>query len=179
MQFKGKLLNHTSENSEKPNFAPKFGPPILFRGFYFHLILDIVASYHCMQFQGKRMIQTEENGEETHFGPDFRPIGPNSGRQVFFKNLALSVTRYYGQLPSRKISKRTNDPILRKLRDAGKDRQRERQTDRQTDESNFLGRCPTDVECPCINVSFHMESNKNNITKTKALFKSCYQKLLF
>ena len=133
MQFKGKLLNHTSENSEKPNFAPKFGPPILFRGFYFHLILDIVASYHCMQFQGKRMIQTEENGEETHFGPNFRPIDWPSIRTVnfFFKNLASSVTRHYGQLPSSKISKRTNDPILRKLRDAGKDRQRERQTDRR------------------------------------------------
>ena len=52
-------------------------------------------------------------------------------------------------------------------------------TDRQTYESNFLGRCPTDVECPCISVSFHMENNKNKITKTKALFKSCYQKLFF
>ena len=116
-------MNQTWENSEKPNFVPKFGPPILFRGFYFHLMLDIVANYHCLQFQGKYMIQTEENGEETHFGPDFRPIGPNSGRQVFFLFLALSVTRYYGQLSSRKISKRTNDPISRKLSDARKDRQ--------------------------------------------------------
>ena len=33
----------------------------------------------------------------------------------FFKNLALLVTRYYGQLLSCTILEKTNDPILRKF----------------------------------------------------------------
>ena len=58
----------------------------------------------------------------------------------FFKNLASSVTRYHGQLSSCTISEKINDPILRKLSD--------RRTDAQTDKSDFIGRCPTNVECP-------------------------------
>ena len=68
-----------------------------------------------MQFQGNLMNQTEENGKKPSFRSNFGPFGPNSGRQIFFKNLALSVTRYHGQLSSCTISEKTNDPILRKL----------------------------------------------------------------
>ena len=57
-----------------------------------------------------------------------------------FKNMAPSVTRYYGQLLSCTISEKNNDPILRKLSEGW--------TDGQTDESDFTGRCPTDVERP-------------------------------
>ena len=77
------------------------------------------------------------------FGPDFCPFDPNSGRQFlffFFKNLALSVTKYYGQLSSCTILEKTNDPILRKLSDG--------RTDGWTDESHFTGRCPTNIERP-------------------------------
>ena len=89
-------------------------------------MLEIVASYHCMQFQGKPMIQTQENGEKLHFGPDLGQLFSNLGRQFFFfKNVASSVKRYYGQLLLRTISEKTNDPILRKFCD--------RRTDRQTD----------------------------------------------
>ena len=56
-------------------------------------------------------------------------MGPNS----FVKNLASPVTRYHGQL-----SEKTNDPILWKFSD--------RRTDGQRDESDFIGRCPTNVE---------------------------------
>ena len=55
----------------KPNFGPNFGLfgpnlglKIVFRGFYLYLMLDFVASYHCMQFQGKRMIQTQKNDKK-------------------------------------------------------------------------------------------------------------------
>ena len=60
------------------------------------------------------MIQTQENSKKTNFGSDLGPLGP-----IFFfiKNLALSVTRYHGQLLSCKILKRTNDSILRKFSD--------------------------------------------------------------
>ena len=45
------------------------------------------------------MILTQENGEKPHCGPDLGPLGTNLVRKIsFFKNLALSVTRYHGQL---------------------------------------------------------------------------------
>ena len=64
--------------------------------------------------------------QKPSFGPNFGPFGPNLGCQFilfyfFFKNLAPSVTRYYGQLSSCKISEKTNDPILRKLSDGRMD----------------------------------------------------------
>ena len=56
----------------------------------------------------------------------------------YFKNLALSVTRYYVQLSSCTIStKKTNYPTLRKLSDGP--------TDGQMDQSDFIGCCPTNV----------------------------------
>ena len=48
--------------------------------------------------------------------------------------------RYHGQVPSRKISEKRNDPILKELC-VGR-------TDRQTDKNDFIGRCPTDVKRP-------------------------------
>ena len=55
----------------------------------------------------------------------------------FFKNLAPSVTSYHGQLLSCTLSEKTNDLILRKLSGG--------RTDGQTDESDFIGRCPTNI----------------------------------
>ena len=72
------------------------------------------------------------------FGSDFGLFGPNSGENFFFKNLPSSVTRYHGQLSSYAISEETNDRILRKVSD--------RWTGRETDESDFIGRCLTNVE---------------------------------
>ena len=87
-----------------------------------------------MQFQGNLMIQTQENGKKRHFGSNLGPLGPNSGRQFFFffKNLASSVTSYYGQLSSCTITEKTNDPILRKFSDGQIDRWTDGQTDRWT-----------------------------------------------
>ena len=103
-------------------------------------MLVIVASYHCMQFQGKLMNDTWKNKKKTpSFGPNFGPFNPNSGCQNFFflvKILALSVTRCHGQLSSCTIPEKTNDPILKKLRDGQTegytDEQTEEQTHRQT-----------------------------------------------
>ena len=75
-----------------------------------------------MQLQGKLMIQTQENGNKPHFWPHLGSLSQNSGCH-FFKNLALSVTRYHGQLSSCTISEKTNDPILRKVSDGRTDRQ--------------------------------------------------------
>ena len=84
-------------------------------------MLEIVGSYHCMQFQGKLMIQTQENGKKPDFRPDIGLLGPNSGREMFFKYLASSVTRYHGQLSSCTIPEKTNN------------RWTDRPTDRWTD----------------------------------------------
>ena len=75
-----------------------------------------------MQLQGKLMIQTQENGKKPHFWPHLGSLSQNSGCH-FFLNLALSVTRYHGQLSSCTISEKTNDPILRKVSDGRTDRQ--------------------------------------------------------
>ena len=63
------------------------------------------------------MIQTQENGGKPNFGLDFWSLGPNSGIQFFFKNLASSVTRCHGQLSSciksEKCSADVDRPILK------------------------------------------------------------------
>ena len=88
-----------------------------------------------MQLQGKRMIQTQENGEKPNFGLDLDPLSPNSSRHSPplppppLKNLVLSVTKYHGQLSSRTILQKTNDPILIKFSDGRTDGQTARQTD--------------------------------------------------
>ena len=65
--------------------------------------------------------------------------------KLIIKNLAWSVTRYHGQLSSCTLSEKTIDPILRKFSDG-----RDGQTDRQMDESDFIRRCPTNVEHPTL-----------------------------
>ena len=100
-----------------------------------------------MQFQGKLMNQTRENGKKPSFGPDFGPPGPKSRHQFFFffskiwlhQSLDIMVSYHHVQ-----YQKKTNDPILRKLSDGRTDGQ----TDGQRDESDFIGRCPTNVERP-------------------------------
>ena len=52
--------------------------------------------------------------------------------QFFFKNLALSVTRYHGQLSSCIISEKTNYLIFRKLADGWMDEQINGERDRET-----------------------------------------------
>ena len=61
----------------------------------------------------------------------------------FFKNLASSVTRYHSYHHVQ-YQKKTNDPILRKRSDGHTDGR----TDGQADESDFIGRCPANVDRP-------------------------------
>ena len=100
--------------------------------------------------------------KKTYIGPDLSPLGPNLGTNFFSKNLACSLTRYHVQLSSCAILEKTNDPILRELSDGRTDRQTDRQTDSymgrwtdgQTAESDFIGRCPTNVERPILETSY-------------------------
>ena len=106
-------------------------------------MLDIVASYPCMQFHGKLMNQTWENGKKL-------VLAPISAHLAQIPILAPSVASYYSQLSSCTISEKTNDPVLRKLSDWWTDGQTDRRTEGQTDKSDFIGSCPTNVECPII-----------------------------
>ena len=56
-----------------------------------------------MQCQGKMLIQTQQNGKKPHFGPNLGWLGRLN---LFFKNLASSVTRYHCQLSSVTISEK-------------------------------------------------------------------------
>ena len=133
-------MNKTWENGKKPssgnNFAP-FGPKFLFHEFYIYYMLDIVESYPCMQFQGKLINQIWENSKKPSFGPDFGPFDPNLGHQFLFSKIWLRLSL---DVMVSTISEKTNGPILRKLSDG--------QMDRLTDESDFIARCPTNVERP-------------------------------
>ena len=72
--------------------------------------------------------------------------------------MASSVTRYHAELSPCTISEKSNDPILRKLsdrrtnketdgqRDRDRETERQRDRDRQTDNSEFIGRCLTNVK---------------------------------
>ena len=84
-------------------------------------MLHIVASYHCMQFQVQRKLMNQiwENEKNLVLGPILVHLAQIRAAIFFFfffKNLASSVTRYYGQ-PSSCTIEKTNDPILRKLSD--------------------------------------------------------------
>ena len=93
------------------------------------------------------MIQIQEKDEKAHFRHGLGPLGPYSGRQCFFyKGLALSITKYYGQLP--RTTSETNDLILRTLSDGRTDGRTDRQPDRQKEESDFIGHCATNVGRP-------------------------------
>ena len=93
-------------------WAPKFFSWTL-------LLLDVK---HCCKlslyaFSRKTNELNLRKWQKSSFGPNFDLFGLNLGHQFFFKSLALSVFRYYGQLSSFGISEKTNNPILRKLSD--------------------------------------------------------------
>ena len=102
-------------------------------------MLDIVASYHCMQLQGKLMIQTQ-NGKKLHFGHNLSPLGPNCATIFFFSKIwfhqSLDIMVSYHHV------KKSEKPTIQSREDLVTDRR----TDRRTDESDFIGRCLTDVE---------------------------------
>ena len=64
-------------------------PKKLFRGFYLYLMLDIVASYHCIQFLGKLMNQTWENGKKPSFEPILVHLAQIRAAKFFFQKSGL------------------------------------------------------------------------------------------
>ena len=78
-------------------------------------MLEIVGSYYCMQLQGKVIKQTQKMAKNLVTGSILVDLVQIRANLFFlFKNMAPSVTRYYGQLSSCTISAKTNYPILKK-----------------------------------------------------------------
>ena len=128
-RLQGKLITRIWENGRKPSFRPDFAPfgpkcDLLkknFRGFYLYWILYVVASLSAIS--RKTNEPNLRKWQKLRFEPDFSKPSPPPPTPFFFfpKNLAPLVTRYYGQLSSCTILKKTNDPILRKLSDGQTD----------------------------------------------------------
>ena len=110
-------------------------------------MLEIVASYHCMQFQQKLMIQTQENGGKLHFEPDLGPLGlVKFALRIYFfleiwlrQSLDIMVSYHHVQYQKKLMIQSWENLVT------------DGQTDRQMDESDFIGRCPTNVERPTRN----------------------------
>ena len=119
-QFQGKILNQTWENGKKTNFGPGFGsfwckvgPPI-----FFSWIVPLLDVIHCCKLSqhaiSKLMNQTWKNGKKTIFRHDFVPFDPNLSPKPFFIDLPLLEVRHYCKLSLYAISRKTNEPNLRK-----------------------------------------------------------------
>ena len=70
-------------------------------------MLEIVGSYYCMQLQGKVINQTQKMAKNLVTGSILVDLVQIRANLFFsFKNMAPSVTRYYGQLSSCTISEK-------------------------------------------------------------------------
>ena len=100
------------------------------------------------------MNQTWENDKKSSFGPNFGPFGPNLGRQIFFSKILLCqsldviVSYHHVQYQKKLIIQSWENLLTDGQTDGWTDGQTDRQTDGQTDESDFIGRCLTNVEHP-------------------------------
>ena len=140
--FTETVINQTSENDKKTNFGPDFGlfwaafglPNFFFVNFgsfeifsqnldsknffyefYFHYMLDIIATYHCIQFQGKLKNQTWEKVQQSSSGTNFSPFWPKFEPQKLFSwNLPLLNVKNCCKLSSYAISRKANQPNLNK-----------------------------------------------------------------
>ena len=91
------------------------------------------------------MILKKKIGEKSHFGPDLGPLGLNSGRNFFIKislyqSLDIMVSYNHVQY-QKKLMIQSWENLVTDGRTDGR-------TDGQTDESDFIGRCQTNVERP-------------------------------
>ena len=92
------------------------------------------------------MKQTWENGKKPSFGPNFGLFfGPNLLSPPFFlffsKNWLFNLLYNKGSYHDAPYQKKLMIQLWENLVTDGR-------TDRQTDESDFIGRCPTNVERP-------------------------------
>ena len=141
-------MNQTRENGEKPNFGPDFGPfsPNLISQFFF----VIFTSTKCQRLSQATSYLISRETYDPHsrkhrFGPYLGPLGSNSGRHFFSKIwlgqlLDIMVSYHHAQYQKKLMNQSSENLVT--------DGQANKQTDRRTDESDFIGRCPTNIERP-------------------------------
>ena len=119
------------------------------------------ASYHCMQIRGKLMKQTWENGKKPSFGTSWGPFDPNSGSQIYIfwkiwlrQPLDVMVSYHHVQYQKNLMIQ------------SWENLERDGRTDRQMDQSDFTGRCPTNVEHPKIDKTKDRLLRKIRMRKT-------------
>ena len=71
-------------------------------------MLDIVPGYNLVQYQGNIIMQPWENSKNPNFWPNLESL------KFFSWALALLVVRQYPKLTSYAISRKTNEPNLKK-----------------------------------------------------------------
>ena len=109
-------------------------------------MLDIIASYHCMQFQVKLMNQTWENEKMGKNLVSGQIQIPTANFFFFFSKIFLRqsldiMVSYHHVQYQKKLMIQSWGNLVTDGRTDGT-------IDRQADESDFIGRCPINVECP-------------------------------
>ena len=142
-----KWQKKTSFGTDFGPFGQNLVPKNFFRGFYLYQMLDIVISYRCMQFQEKLINQTWKNGKKNFFWAQFWPIWHKFGPPMFFssriwlrQSLEIVVSFHHVQF-QKKLMIQSRENLVTDGR-----------TDGQTDESDFIRRCPTNVEHPTLTI---------------------------
>ena len=151
IKFKGKLMNQTWENVKKPNlelnfdlFGPNMTPPPFpprLTQIFFTPLPDVRYCCKLSLYAIPRKYNNPNSRKwrKTSIWAWFRQVGPKFGpRNIFFKNLASSVTTYYKVIYhhvqyQKKIMIQSWENLV---------------TDGRKNESDFIGRCPTSVERP-------------------------------
>ena len=118
-------------------FGPFFGPTRIFPikpPVSVLSIYQLSTSCKISKKSNERILRKIHNyAKLSNFGPFWSIFGPT---RIFFKNWALSLFSTYQPLTSCKISKKSNEPILRKL---GCKNWPDGQTDGQTDRYEIIG----------------------------------------
>ena len=114
VQYQGKTMKQTSENSKRLNFGPNFDPT---QKKFFRWVLPLLVVRYCSKLscypKRKLMNQTWESDEKPMFGPDFGPFGLNLGPKFFFLLvLPLLDAKHCRKLLLHAISRKTYDSHL-------------------------------------------------------------------
>ena len=94
-------------------------------------------------------------------GPVLTHLAQIRAVNFFFKYLALSVTRYHGQLSWSTISE--SNLMMQSWENLVTDGRTDGQADKQMDESDFRGRSPTNIERPKAEILVLIEKKCPNI----------------
>ena len=126
-------MNQAWKNSEKPNFGPIlarltqiWAPTFFFESFNSTRYQILSQAIIVCNFKEKVWSKFNKMTKNLILDLIWARCPQIRVANLFFKNLALSLLRYHGQLLSCTILEKANDSILRKLSDERTDRQIDR-----------------------------------------------------